>query len=99
MTCAIEELPRGESIALREGLAGPSVGELKLGETAPERNGAGMSDNIRSRSSSPSVFDASLASCSQERMEPRAARSLPGVRPEGRRDKDFPSESGGSGER
>ena len=100
MTWAIEELhPGNGSIALRQGLAGLSICELKLGETAPERKGAGISDNIRSMSSCPSVFDASLASCSHERMEPRAARSLPGARRDGRRDEGFPSESGGRGER
>ena len=45
---------------------------------------AGSSASLTWRSSSPSIFNVSLASasCSQDRMEPWAALSLPGVRPE-----------------
>lgn len=60
-------------------LARPPLGpmlEVRLGDTAPERKGAGISDSIRPNSSSPSVTDVSLASCSQDIIDPRITFSL-----------------------
>ena len=67
---------------------------LKLGETAPERKGAGISDIIRSTSSSSNVL-LCCASCSQDRIEPR---SLPGCRSLGRRNGELSVDEGGAGE-
>ena len=67
---------------------------LRLGETAPERNGAGISEIIRSTSSSSNVL-LCCASCSQDRMEPR---SLPCCRAFGRKNGELSVDEGGAGE-
>jgi hypothetical protein len=65
--------PPGELRALRHGLSGISRLRLEWGEMAPGRNGAGISESMLAISSSPSVRDASVASCSHDKMDPRPA--------------------------
>lgn len=72
--------------------------EVDAGETEPGRNGAGISANILSISSSPNVLDASLASCSHDNIEPRDIFSFPYVGRWGLREGELLS-LGGRGER
>jgi hypothetical protein len=70
---------------------------LGVGETAPGRKGAGISESMLSISSSPKVLEASEASCSHDKIEPRAC--LAPCSCGGRRDVDDESLSGGRGDR
>ena len=87
--CEIEPYPVGEGSALRFGLSGRSI-VLRAGEMAPGRKGAGISEIMRSTSSSSSVL-LCFASCSHERIEPR---SFPGRRALGRKNGELSDEDG-----
>lgn len=70
---------------------------LGVGDTAPGRKGAGISESMLSSSSSPNAIEASEASSSHDKIEPRAC--LPPRSSGGRRDDEDDSWSGGRGDK
>ena len=78
---------------LRLGLSGTSNAALGAGETAPDLNGAGISDSMWSTSTSS--IEVWAANCSHDNKEPR---SFPGFFGFGRKDGGLSFEEG-SGER
>ena len=72
--CEMEPYPPGECMPVRHGLSGalPILRAFGLGEVISGTKGAGISDSMLSISPSPKVLEPSEASCSHDKMEPRA---------------------------
>lgn len=92
-TCEIEPYDVGEGSVLNPGLSGISGRELGVGEMAPGRKGAGISESMDPISSGPKDCDWEV-NCSHERIEPR---SFPGLRGFGLKNGEL-SDEGGAGD-